>query len=213
MSQCKAAKLHVHVRPHMSSVCMCACACACALVRVHAHARVWKMPKCKPPASDCRPPLERCTWLGDVRARTEQLFSSAIWGGQREIGKNYSCGPGACGNCGLNNVGEEKRQEEGWERSRSEKTQWEMLSLQAETRWDRTAEASWNEKTKEKRGCPSVFQSSGAVKPQRPAGDVDHRFWPQLHSKETWDEKHVHWGLFFNKLIQKHPPQSLSKVL
>lgn len=51
----------------------------------------------------------------------EQLFSSATRGGQRETRTSHSCGPGACGNCGLNNVGEEAEEEEK-ERSGGEST-------------------------------------------------------------------------------------------
>lgn len=65
---------------------------------------------------DCRLPPERRTRLvaACVCVHREQLFSSATRGGQRETRTSYSCGPGACGNRGLSNMGEERG---GWGRA------------------------------------------------------------------------------------------------
>lgn len=79
--------------------------------------KLWCELKVQPYCPFCRPPLERCTCLVAVTVCVcvyrEQLFSSATWGGQGETWTNYSCGPGACGNCGWATW--ERRREE-WQR-------------------------------------------------------------------------------------------------
>lgn len=107
--QCKVVSLTARVRPHPSVL-------ACTLT-------LMVNPERKPTAPDCRLPPQRCTWLAGlcVCVCREQLFSSATRGGQRETRTSHSCGPGACGNCGLNNVGEEAEEEEK-ERSGGEST-------------------------------------------------------------------------------------------
>ncbi|KAK5619027.1 hypothetical protein CRENBAI_004106 [Crenichthys baileyi] len=50
-----------------------------------------------------------------VSVFAEQLFSSAVQKGHRETWMDYSCGPGACGNCGFSNVGEKRRDKTGEE--------------------------------------------------------------------------------------------------
>lgn len=96
--------------------------CLCVLLCAHSDDEPREQTHCP----RCRLPPECCTWLVGlcVCVYREQLFFSATWGGQRETRTSYSCGPGACGNCGLNNVGEqeERRREEGGERSRAEST-------------------------------------------------------------------------------------------
>lgn len=96
LSVCSIVSFSSHVSPHMS-------------LHVCVFAICDDEPRLRTHCSDFRHPLQRCTWLDlyvHVCMYREQLFSSATWGGQREARSSYSCGPGACGNCGLNNVGD-----------------------------------------------------------------------------------------------------------
>ncbi len=99
-------------------ICLCVFACA---------ATVMMNPKCKPTAPTAGFPQSTALgWLVCVCVCVcvcvyrEQLFSTATWGGQGETRTSYSCGPRACGNCGLNNVGEERRGEEARDGMREE---------------------------------------------------------------------------------------------
>lgn len=116
----------------------------------------------------CRPPLKRCTWLVGVcmcvyGTAVLQYYMGRVRG---ETQTNYSCGPGACGNCGLNNVG---RESGARGRTREEEKRFTGKRSVYKLRQDEMAkwrENTWQreEKTPEKRICPSVSECSEAGK-------------------------------------------------
>lgn len=189
LSECKVVRFPVQVRPH-TSVCMCG--------------NCDDEPKMQTYCPYCGLPPERCTWLIGVCVYREQLFSSATWGGQGETGTSYSCGPGTCGNCGLNNVGEESRREEA---RGSEEIQREGIHLQAETaKWSCKEKMSRQEKSeyerndKRKMRCPSVLKSSRAVKAMETSGQRGpQRVLATRSSLRDKDEKHVQLRALFQQ--------------
>lgn len=142
----------------------------------------------------CRPPLKRCTWLVGVcmcvyGTAVLQYYMGRVRG---ETQTNYSCGPGACGNCGLNNVG---RESGARGRTREEEKRRDSLGKEAFTSWDKMrwpneerTHGSEKKRHQRKEDVPLCRSALKQEKPQRPAGDVDRGIiWPQGHCRETWD--------------------------